>query len=113
MISPVGKTIFLYYALMERILDGLPTLFQLDPTRVFMFLGPADVRIYGSQERLDPGSYPGAWALVDSGSELIRPRVKLTTIGSKYFVIQASSPKPSRWKEWSKQLNAPLAVMKA
>jgi hypothetical protein len=98
---------------MERILDGQPTLFQLDSTRVFMFLGPTNVRIYSRQERLNPRSYPGAWALVDSGSELIRPREELTTGKSKFFVIQASSPQPSRWKEWSKQLNAPLAVMKA
>lgn len=72
---------FLFYALIERILDGRPTLFQLDSIKVVMFLGPTNVCIYGSQEDFDPAGNPGAWALVDSGVDLIRPRSELTTIG--------------------------------
>jgi len=78
-----------------------------------MFLGPTNVRIYNSQERLDSGRYSGAWALVDSNFREPTPRDEVASSESKFFVIQASSPQPSRWKEWSKQRNAPLAVMKA
>lgn len=109
----LGKTVFLHYALIERVLDGLPTFFQRETGRVFMLLGPTDVRIYHSQERLDPERYPGAWALVDSNASLVHPREEFIGDTSQLFVIQATSPQPLRWKEWSKQLNAPLAVMKA
>ena len=114
MISPlIGKTLFLYYALIERILDKEPTAFQLDSKRVFVFFGPTDVQVCPNGERLDPEKFPGAWALVDSNASLIQPEEKLISDRSKYFVIQATSPQPLRWKAWSKYCDAELAVMKA
>jgi hypothetical protein len=69
--NPVGKTIFLYYALIERILDGLLTLVELNPKRVFMFLGPANVSIYPDSEYLDSRLYLGACirGMLDVGGE--------------------------------------------
>jgi hypothetical protein len=86
--------------------------FQLEENRVFVFLGPENVHVCYNNERLDPEAHPGAWALVDSNTSVIQPRGELVSIGSKFFVVQATSPQPSRWKEWSKQRNAPLVVMK-
>lgn len=79
-----------------------------------MFLGPTNVRIYTDREHLYPELYPGAWALVDSNVTLSLPREEMITIHSKLFVINAVSPQPrSAWKEWLKQRNAVMAVMKA
>jgi hypothetical protein len=89
-----------------------PTVLQLEKSRVFGFLGPENVHVCSNNERLDPEAHPGAWALVDSNASVVQPRREPVTIGSKFFVVQATSPQPTRWKEWPKQRSAPLVVMK-
>lgn len=88
-------------------------MFQVESNRVFLFSGPTDVQVYSSGQRLDSQRFPGAWALVDSNVGLTHPREELVSTISNLFVVQSTSPQPSRWKEWSKQLGAVLAVMKA
>jgi hypothetical protein len=113
LILTIGKTVFLSYVLIERLLTGLPTVYQTSKSMTFVFLGPDDVRIYPQSTYLDPEKYPDAWALVDSNEDMIVPRPELTDSNSKYYVIQASSPQPKRWKEWKKKLSASLIVMEA
>jgi hypothetical protein len=108
----IGKSFFLYYILIERVLDAEPTLFQLDSKRAFMLFGQADVCVH-HLERIDTEKYPGAWALVDSNASINEPRGELCVFESRFFLIQATSPQPSRWKEWAKQRDAPLVVMEA
>jgi hypothetical protein len=80
---------------------------------LIIFLGPDEVLV-NYNERLDPEAeaYTNAWALVDSNDSVVQPRGELVSIGSKIFVVQATSPKPKRWKEWSKQRNGRIVVMK-
>lgn len=54
----------------------------------------------------------GTWALADSGEIIEQPgSAFLATPLSKVWVIQATSPKRSRWFEWRKQRNASMYVM--
>ena len=107
-----GKTFFLYFVLIERILDGRSTAFQWDPSRVVLLLNRHDVRTFPSAINFDPEGYPGTWALVDSNSSLVTPRSEFIDARSKFFVVQAASPRPERWKTWKKELTAEMAVMK-
>ncbi|KAM6499073.1 hypothetical protein JOM56_004581 [Amanita muscaria] len=107
----IGKSIFLYFVLVERILNGQCTAYQYTST-VILMLGSHDVRIFPADPRLDTRKFPGTWALVDSNVELIPPRGEFTSAHSKFYLIQATSPQPSRWKAWKKQLSAAIAVMK-
>jgi hypothetical protein len=109
--SNIGKSIFLYYALIERVLNGEPTLFQLGPKSAFMLLGQTNVRIFREDDDIDTQEYPGAWALVDSNAAIKAPRGELAMANSRIFLVQATSPQPSRWSEWAKQRRAPLVVM--
>lgn len=100
---------FLFFLLVERILDGKETAFQRSPSEVILMLGQ-----YNVQERrdFDNERYPGAWALVDSNVKLEKPHQRFTDSHSKFFLVQATSPQPQRWKGWKKELSAALAVMK-
>ena len=75
-------------------------------------LGRHDVRIFPEAMRLHPRGFPGTWALVDSNEKLLHPRHEFTDMHSKFFVVQATSPQPVRWKAWKKHLSAAVAVMK-
>jgi hypothetical protein len=106
-----GKTVFLQYLLVERILDGLPTAYQMDSQKLFLFLGAQDVQIFTERDMLDPEIYENAWALVDSNGGLEAPRYDLVKPNSKFFVVQATSPQPRRWKSWKKERSASMVIM--
>jgi hypothetical protein len=103
---------FLYFLLVERILDGQPTAYQWSHTRVILMLNRHDVQIFPANIRLDPRGFPGTWALVDSNVGSVHPRDEFTDVHSKFFLVNASSPQPARWKAWKNQLSAATAVMK-
>jgi hypothetical protein len=111
MSSITGKSMFLYFILIERILNGQPTAFQGAFSRAFLMLGKHDVRVYPSHVWLDPSGFPGLWALVDFNAGLVQPRHEFTDSRSKFFVVQASPPQPARWKACGKNLSASIAVM--
>jgi hypothetical protein len=104
---------FLYFILLERILNGEPTAFQRNSARTFLLLGTDDVRMIPNDVWMNPREFPGAWALVDSNIDLVQPRTVFSDARSQYFVVQATSPQPVRWKAWMKQLSASMAVMKS
>jgi hypothetical protein len=108
----VGKTVFLHYVLIDRILNGLVTAYQIDSKRAFLFLGPNHVRKISADEILDPEVYDRAWALVDSNANLDSPREEFVNMFSKFFVVNTSSPQPQRWKSWKKYQSASLTVMR-
>ena len=71
---------------------------------VFDEQGVAVERLDRESERLQK-----CWALVDSNVDIISPSKRILTSARR--VIQTTSPKVERWKEWSKQKNAELYIM--
>ena len=88
------------------------TALQWSDARIFLFLDRNIVRVIPKNTYLDPRAFPGVWALVDSNAGLVQPRGELVDSHSKFFVIQATSPQPIRWKAWMKHLSAQFAVMR-
>ena len=104
---------FLLYLLVERILEGAPTIFQLQAEQTFVFTGPESFRVYNAAEVLPDTQYAGAWYLMDSNVSLQQPRAEFHHPSMRVFILQSTSPQPRWWKEWSKYLGARLVVMKA
>ena len=104
-----GKTIFLFYVLLRRLSAGLPTAFHVFRKTFFLFTETG-----ASQHDVDyvfelP---PGTWALTNSGEVIEQPcPAFLCAPLRRAWIIQATSPKRSRWHEWCKQLKASLYVM--
>ena len=94
----LGKSVFLFYLLLHRLERCLPTAVQLDADFYFVFdaEGAACHRLHDRSKKLEQ-----CWALADS-SDLVQQPCKLFMNRAK-CVIQMSSPKAVRWKEWIKQ----------
>jgi hypothetical protein len=61
-------------------------------------------------------SFPNrTWALADSAGDLLEPceAFRKNVYGSQLFVIQACSPKATRWKSWAKQHSVQRYVMES
>jgi hypothetical protein len=107
----LGKTVFLFYVLFRRLSAGLPTALQEFDDRFFLFTeaGASEHNLLAKNALQLPN---GTWALADS-SELIEHPCSafLAAPLEDIWVIQATSPKRSRWREWSKQRDAKIYVM--
>lgn len=94
----LGKSAFLFYLLLHRLERQLPTAIQLGLNGYFIFNedGPAFHPLDVEDSKLEE-----CWALVDSNEHVFHP---CEVLGNRALrVIQASSPRPERWKEWIKQ----------
>jgi hypothetical protein len=63
---------------------------------------------------LQSGSYDlpeGGLCLVDSNSGLIQPPTQFLDPFYCNYVVQAASPKPERWRQWSKEQGAQKWIM--
>jgi len=110
-----GKTFFLYFALVERLLDALPTALQLGRDDIFLFQSDG-VRLLPAAANIALLEFlhtitPRIWALVDSNATLNIPAEMFISHTSPFYVVQATSPKLDRWKEWKKQRKANEAVL--
>ena len=106
-----GKTIFLFYVLLQRLSAGLPTAFHVFSDRFFLFTetGASEHDVVDKSGLILP---PGTWALTNSGEVIEQPcDAFLAAPQDQVWIIQATSPKRSRWHEWRKQLRARLYVM--
>jgi len=101
---PLGKTIWLYLALVLRLEAGLPTIFQSLPNRLFFFNdeGVHILKYSLSASAMDFKAEfpPSTWCLVDSNLELNTVPGFIRNLS--LFVVQASSPRPERI-EWEKK----------
>ena len=106
-----GKTIFLFYVLLRRLSAGLPTAFHVFSDKFFLFTESGASR----HDVVDESGLelpPGTWALTNSGEVIERPcPAFLCAPQRRVWIIQATSPKRSRWHEWCKQLKARFYVM--
>ncbi|KAG8891282.1 hypothetical protein FRB99_003729 [Tulasnella sp. 403] len=99
----IGKTLFLYYVLYQRLVDCKPTLFQAKPA-VFYLFDKSGVRELPS---IFTGLWDivssGTWALVDSNTEVKRPASAILNC-RRVFIIAVASP-CNDCMEWCKARN--------
>ena len=99
-----GKTVFLLYLLLYRLERRLPTAVQFTRNNIFLF-NDNGAFIRKADDYLELFGY---WALVDSNYDIVVPSYSL--LGSGARIIQASPPKPIRWKEWIKYAYGTVVV---
>ncbi|KAF8576198.1 hypothetical protein K439DRAFT_1623009 [Ramaria rubella] len=112
----IGKTFFLYYILIKRLLEGKCTVLQ-DRAPYFLFFDDAgcrEIQITDTQHA-DLSDKPYAmrqtWILVDSNDGMDKPAEFATGRLCDAFVVQASSPRISRWKGWVKERGGRALIM--
>jgi hypothetical protein len=106
-----GKTVFLFYVLFRRLSAGLPTALQVFDDRFFLFTetGASEHDLLANTASQLPD---GTWTLADSSEFIEQPCSTFLAAPLQHiWVIQATSPKQSRWHEWSKQREANMYVM--
>lgn len=94
----LGKTTFLLYLLLYRLQRCCPTAIQLDPDYFFIFDN------HGAKYSHTNDHNPrlrDCWALTDSNARVIQPCAAFLSLAK--CVVQTSSPRRERWKEWLKQ----------
>ncbi|KZV66105.1 hypothetical protein PENSPDRAFT_689291 [Peniophora sp. CONT] len=102
----IGKTTFLLFLLIDRLQQREPTALQLHSRYYLIFdeQGVTANKLDDADNRLKQ-----CWALVDSNSQVVSPCGSF--LDKALRVIQTTSPKVERWKEWRKQARAELYVM--
>ncbi|RPD53459.1 hypothetical protein L226DRAFT_466652 [Lentinus tigrinus ALCF2SS1-7] len=102
----IGKTVFLLYLLLYRLERKLPTAIHLYADIVVMFDHEgASISSASDSETSIMKEY---WALSDSNEDVLKPCPPFMTSNAR--VIQASSPKPDRWKAWCKHRSGQVVV---
>src|SRR5258706_2597686 len=101
----LGKTTFLLFLLLRRLEKELPTAIQLDDQYYFVFdqQGAGVFPLMERSRRLRE-----CWALVDSNNNVGQPCLVFQHLAKR--VIQTSSPKPERYKEWIKQKRGKIII---
>jgi hypothetical protein len=95
-LSCSGKTIFLYYVLVLRLLSRSPTLFQYENESIVFFNEDGVTRL-SPKSMLRPSS--ATWALVDANPSVLQPAAMLLRDGAPFFTIVASSPRSAKWDQ--------------
>jgi len=101
----IGKTILLYYILVQRLLKQKATILQNEPEHLFLF-NAEGVEVLQSSSKVYPGSeeYKNMWALVNIDPDIQKPARMIRDETSPFFVVMASSPRPSRLRGLQKYL---------
>ncbi|KZT03447.1 uncharacterized protein LAESUDRAFT_762019 [Laetiporus sulphureus 93-53] len=112
----IGKSLFLQYVLVMRILQGEPILYQHQPDCVYLFHGKGVFRL--PTDRLEAVSraaqleqFSDAFALVDVSGELEEPAKNLLSQRSPFFLIAAVPPRTGE-RPWMRMRNMKRFVMK-
>ncbi|TPX35706.1 hypothetical protein SmJEL517_g01884 [Synchytrium microbalum] len=100
----IGKSLFLLYELIERLLVGAPTALQ-NHRSFYYYFSESGVAKRLSTEYCPSRSASPTWALVDSNQEVDSPCGGFLD-NKLVLVLQATSPKVKRYKEWTKQARA-------
>ncbi|TPX47861.1 hypothetical protein SeLEV6574_g02414 [Synchytrium endobioticum] len=96
----IGKSVFLVYVLIERLLAGKPTALQFEPDGYYYF-NVSGVKFYAQAVEC-PSSYENpTWALADSNEDVAIPCVGFRR-SSFAVIVQATSPRVARYKSWVK-----------
>ena len=95
----LGKTTFLYYVLLLRLELKLPMAIQLGTQEYFIFDESGTVVCLINV--CDP-QLKKCWALTNSNAHVTQPCEIFMSTAS--LVVQTTSLKLERWKEWTKQM---------
>ena len=112
-----GKTIFLIWLLMRRLVLGLPTALQINSDFALLF-HEGGTSLFSTLRTLCPyeeffnTSSPLAklWVLVDSNNDLAEPSLLFTNRGP-FFVVEALSPRVQRFN-WTDKVHVQVFYMK-
>ncbi|KAH0832415.1 hypothetical protein J3R83DRAFT_13455 [Lanmaoa asiatica] len=107
-----GKTYFLVYVLIERLREHKPVAFEPLHGRSFyaLFTDTVVFHSFDDPMPLHHANHTGdAWALTDSNATVTIPAGVFQR--TRMRIIQTTSPRAHRWKEWSKQYGAERCVM--
>lgn len=87
----------LYYILVKRLLEQKPTILQNHAQHLFFF-NAKGVKAVSPSNFADPESreYQNMWALVDINPRVREPADMVGHENSPFFLVMASSPRPSR-----------------
>ncbi|KDQ18985.1 hypothetical protein BOTBODRAFT_184788 [Botryobasidium botryosum FD-172 SS1] len=102
----IGKSTFIYYLLVERILSGQRTILQCQYDVIY------ELHEGGVKAWLRDNFFPSPsddWALVDTSDSLTAPH---TNLRGTHFTITAFKPAPAAWQRWCYAENAIIAVVK-
>lgn len=103
----LGKTFFLAYALVKALQEHIPVAYCEDDSEIVIFYKD------GCETIVPPAAKDSislrALCLVDSGAQLTQPPSILSRRNN--FIVQATLPKPDRWRKWSEQRSAWKWVM--
>jgi len=93
----------LYYILVRRLLEQKPTILQNDSQDLYFFHSNG-VDVLSPFLHVVPNSelYQNTWALVDINVNVQAPAQMLSKDTSPFFLVIASSPRPSRLRELQK-----------
>ena len=99
--------------MLVRLISAHQVVLLCDSENLFLFYAgqtysrPAAIGFGGLPERLHTSYYP-VWALIDVDFQDRGPGIESH---SDIWPIQTSSPKPQRWRSWSKQFGAVVLGM--
>ncbi|KAG7088200.1 hypothetical protein E1B28_012217 [Marasmius oreades] len=98
----IGKTCFLYYVLVERLLRNLPTCFQTEKSSFTYWCaeGVSEISTLGKFRRRLSND---VWFLVDSNQFIDSPDANILASGAR--IIQAASPRKARL-QWAEKRSA-------
>ncbi|KAK0239122.1 hypothetical protein EDD85DRAFT_951340 [Armillaria nabsnona] len=91
----IGKTMFLYYLLIMRLIDGQPTALQVDRTDHFQVFDATGVYTVSHDFPLEEYIPKGTWALVDGNISIPGTTNIFSQPRSPFFIVHACSPRPS------------------
>jgi hypothetical protein len=99
----LGKTILLYYILVKRLFEKKSTILQNDRDYLYVF-NANGVRVMSASWVVHPKSpeYQNTWALVDITPQVQEPACMIGNDNDPFFLIMASSPRPSRLRRLEK-----------
>lgn len=105
-----GKTLFLVYLLIERVLAGKKTIFQ-SSSKNLVLLDGGTVTEYVNED-FEANKHMDAWALLDAGEEIYLPHDPPIALNSGNanlpFIVLATSPQPAKWRRYFKYLHAEI-----
>jgi hypothetical protein len=116
-----GKSFGLYFFLFQNLLVAQPIALQTDKNSFFIFVESGvylirftpNTTIYDIQSHLKQlGCTEGMIALVDSSERSPSPATIFLDPRLSFYVVQATAPCPSRWKDWVEQSSAAVLVTK-
>jgi hypothetical protein len=115
-----GKSFGLYFYLLQNLLAAQPIALQTDTDSFFLFVESgahlvrftSNTAIYDIQSHLKQlGCMEGMIALVDSSEISPSPAPIFSNHRFPFYIVQATAPRPSRWKDWVEQSSATVLVM--